>query len=99
MAKTRDLALAGLTQQVEPHRALRPQALGLHLLALQFEPPRITIERFLERRDDDAGKAGFETAWDVFRRLDAAGVVRRAQLRDAATARDVGEANHRIEHS
>jgi len=36
--------------------------LGRELLALELQPPRISIERLLQRRDDDAGEPCFQTS-------------------------------------
>ena len=57
-----DLAIGGLALQLEPQRALGSLAFGVQLLTLELEPSRIAIERFLQRRDDDAGETCLETA-------------------------------------
>ncbi len=59
-AQASDLAIAGLTQQLEAQRAFGTLALGLRQLALEIETPAVAVEHFLQRGDDDAGDVSVE---------------------------------------
>ena len=43
-------------------RAFRPPAFGVELLALEFKPMGVAIERFFQRSDDDAREPCLEAA-------------------------------------
>ena len=58
----RELAIDGLAPQLQPKRFLGAPPLLFQLGALELESRVIAIERFLQRRDDDAGQAGFDLA-------------------------------------
>ncbi len=54
--------LRGLTAQLGAQRFLGALPLRLHLRALEIHARAVAIERFLQRRDDDAGEPRFELA-------------------------------------
>ena len=96
-----DLAVAGLTLQLQPQHALGPLALRRRLLAVELDAARIAIERLLQRRDHDAGQARLETN----RRATAAGLEQLLLLlllvrhrTDLPAADDIGDADHRVEN-
>ena len=94
-----DLAVARLPLQLEPQRALGALALRLELLALELEPTRVAIERFLQRGDDDAGQPRFEAAGRPRRRPRAAAAASSVVRRAAALrpAREIGDAERRVD--
>ena len=57
-----DFAFARLAQELEPQSAVGACTFRFNLFALELEAPCISIERFLQRRDDDAGQTSFEMA-------------------------------------
>ena len=59
-SQSRKLPVYGLTPQLQPQRLVGPPPLLFQLGALELESRVIAIERFLERRDDNAGQAGFD---------------------------------------
>ena len=56
----RQLALSRLAAKLEPHRLLGAAALLVELRPLELQPGVITVERFLERGDDDVGQRRLE---------------------------------------
>ena len=54
--------LRGLAPKLRRERLVGALPLGFELRALQVHPGAVPVERLLERGNDDAGQAGFETA-------------------------------------
>src|SRR4029453_5901761 len=60
--QTYELALTGLTHQLEPQRTLGALSLGFNLLPFEVEPAAIAFEGFPQGGDDNAGKGSLERA-------------------------------------
>ena len=98
-SKPADLAVAGLTVQLQRQHALGALALRRGLFALELESAARRDRSFLQRGDDDAGEPGFECAGNrprggvelLLRRVGG-------HRPDLPAARQIGDADHGIEN-
>src|SRR5262249_4955528 len=99
--KPADFPIDRLPQQLELQRPLRAAPLRLELLALELQPTRIAIERFLQRGDDNAGETRLESAERrarARRRLEILTHVALSRARPPAP-RQIGKADRGLEQT
>ena len=87
--------LGGLPPKLRRERLVGPLPFGFELRALEIHPGAVAVERLLERGNDDASQAGFETA----SRLAGRGQPGLRVGPGAQLARHLGEPADRVDHA
>ena len=95
MPELSERLLRGLPPKLRRERLVGPLPFGFELRALEIHPGAVAVERLLERGNDDASEAGFETA----SRLAGRGQPGLRVGPGAQLARHLGEPADRVDHA